>query len=49
MIKLSGDRDEPDSSIVYGLQTVEIVTRQTRKHRIAVIMPRENKALYVRD
>jgi len=47
MIKLSGARDEPDSSILNGLQTaVEIVTRQTRKHRIAVIEPRENKACY---
>jgi len=46
MIKLSGARDEPDSSIMYGLQTVEIVTRQTRKHRIAVIKPRENIACY---
>jgi len=46
MIKLFGANDEPDSSILYGLQTVEIVKRQTRKHRIAVIKPRENKACY---
>jgi len=46
MIKLSGARDEPDSSILYDLQTVEFVTRQTRKHRIAVIKPRENKTCY---
>jgi len=47
MIKLSGARDEPDSGILYGLQTVEFVTRQTRKQRIAVIKPRENKTFYV--
>jgi len=46
MIKLSGARDEPDSSILHGLQTVEFVTRQTRKHRIAVIKPRGNKTCY---
>jgi len=46
MIKLSGTRDEPDSNIVYGLQTIVILTRQTRKHRIAVIELRENKACY---
>jgi len=46
MIKLSGARNEPDSSILYSLQTVEFVTRQTRKHRNAVIKPRENKTCY---
>jgi len=46
MIKLSGARDEPDSSILYGLQTVEFVMRQTRKHRIAVIKPRDNKNMF---
>jgi len=46
MIKLSSARDEPDSSILYGLQTAKIVTRQTRKHCIAVIEPSENKAGY---
>jgi len=35
MIKLSGARDGSDSSILYGLQTVDIITRQTRKHHIA--------------
>jgi len=36
MVKLSGARDKPDSSILCGLQTVEIVTMETRKHHIAV-------------
>ena len=44
VIELSGACDEPDSIIPYGLQTVEIATRQARKHRIAVVHLRENKA-----
>jgi len=36
MIEHYGARDEPDDSILYILQTVEIAQRQTTKHRIAV-------------
>jgi len=46
MIKLSGAREELDNGILYDLQTVEIVTRQTRKYRITVVKPCENKTCY---
>ena len=44
VIKLSGSRGELNSGVLHGLQAIEVATRKSNQHGVAVIQPRENKA-----